>query len=100
MFSIQAAAAYAHFLVHRYDLASSLAEQARRGNPNFLLGICISAASNALAGRLEVAHRAISRALECDAGLRLSNLTNLTPFQRPEDFAMFAGGLRKAGLSD
>ncbi len=99
MYSIQAAAAYAHFLVHRYDMASSLAEQARRGNPNFILGICISAASNALAGRLEVAQRAISHARECDPGLRLSNLTNLTPFQRPENFTMFAGGLSKAGLS-
>src|SRR5262249_49521311 len=37
MYSILAAAAYAHFLLHRYDVASSLAEQARRGNPNFVL---------------------------------------------------------------
>lgn len=98
MFSIQAAAAYAHFLLHRYDVASSLAERARRGNPNFALGVCISAASNAFAGRLEAAQRAIAGALECDPDLRRSNLKNLTPFRRSEDFALFADGLSKAGL--
>jgi hypothetical protein len=100
MYGIRAAAAYAHFLLHRYDVASSLAEQARHGNPNFVLGVCVSAASNAFAGRIEAAQRAIAGALECDPGLRLSNLKNLTPFERSEDFALFADGLGKAGLPD
>jgi len=100
MFSIQAAAAYAHFLLQHYDIASLLGEQARRGNPNFALGVCISAASNAFAGRLEAAQRAIASALECDPNLRLSNLKNLTPFRQSEDFARFADGLSKAGLPD
>jgi TolB-like protein/class 3 adenylate cyclase len=100
MFSIQAAAAYAHFLARRYDVAAPLAEQARRGNPNFVLGTCISAASNALAGRLEVARRSIAWALECDPDLRLSNLKNVVPFRRSEDFDIFAAGLTKAGLPD
>jgi TolB-like protein len=100
MYSIQAAAAYAHFLLHHYDVASMLAEQSRRGNPNFTLGMCISAASNALAGRLETAQRAIAGALECDPDLRRSNLKNLTPLARSKDFALFADGLRRAGLPD
>jgi TolB-like protein/tetratricopeptide (TPR) repeat protein len=100
MYSIRAAAACAHFLLHRYDIASSLAEQARHGNQNFVLGLCISAASNAFAGRIEAAQRAVRRALECDPGLRLSNLKSLTPFERSEDFALFADGLSKAGLPD
>ena len=99
-YSIRAAAAYAHFLLHRYDVATSLAEQARHGNPNFVLGLCISAASNAFAGRIETAQRAIAGALACDPGLRLSNLRNQTPFERSEDFALFADGLGKAGLPD
>ena len=41
----------------RYDMASSCAEKSMRDNPTFLLAICISAASNALAGRLEPAQR-------------------------------------------
>ena len=67
---------------------------------HFLLAICISAASNALAGRLEPAQKAMARALECDPDLRASNLRDLAPFRRAEDFATFAKGLRKAGLPE
>jgi hypothetical protein len=79
-------------------MASSCAEQAARDNPAFLLAICISAASNALVGRLEPAQRAMSRALECDPNLNASNLRDLAPFRRAEDFTTFASGLHKAGL--
>jgi hypothetical protein len=71
-----------------------------RDNPAFLLAICISAASNALAGRLEPAQRGIARALEFNPNLRVSNLKELTPFRRAEDLATFAKGLRKAGLPE
>ncbi len=65
MYAMHGAMAYAHFLAGRYDLASSFAEKSMRENPNFLLAIRISAASNALAGRLEPARKAMARALEC-----------------------------------
>ena len=52
MFGMHGGMAYAHFLAGRYDMASSCAEKAMRDNPTFLLAICISAASNALAERL------------------------------------------------
>jgi hypothetical protein len=98
MYSMQGALAYAHFLESRYDVASSCAEASMRDNPTFLLSICISAASNALAGRLEPAQKAMARALERSPDLRASNLINLTPFRRAEDLATFARGLRNAGL--
>lgn len=60
MFSMQAAMAYAHFLASRYDMASSCAEKAMRDNPTFRLAICIFAASNALAGRLEPAQKSMA----------------------------------------
>jgi TolB-like protein len=97
-FGMHGATAYAHFLASRYDVASSWAEKAMRDNPTFLLAICISAASNALAGRLEPAQADMARALECDPDLRASNLEDLAPFRRAEDLATFAMGLRKAGL--
>jgi TolB-like protein len=75
MYGMHGAIAYAHFLASRYDMASSCAERSLRDNPNFLLVICISAASNALAGRLEPAREGIARALECNPDLRISNLT-------------------------
>ncbi len=100
MYGIHGAMAYAHFLASRYDIASSYAEKAMRDNPTFLHSICISAASNAFAGRLEPAQKAMARALEFNPGLRASNLRDLAPFRRAEDLASFAKGLRKAGLPE
>jgi TolB-like protein len=100
MFSMHGSMAYAHFISGRYEMASSCAEMATRDNPAFLLAICISAASNALAGRLEPARRAMSRALECDTNLRASSLRDLAPFRRANDFTTFIEGLRKAGLPE
>ena len=81
MYAMHGAMAYAHFLAGRYDMASSCAENSMRYNPTFLLAICVSAASNALAGRLDLAQRAISRALECDPDLRAANLRDLAMFR-------------------
>jgi tetratricopeptide (TPR) repeat protein len=100
MFAMQAATAYAHFLAGRYDVASSWAEKAMRDNPTFLLAISVSAASNALAGRLQPAQKGIAQALECNPDLRASNLEDLAPFRRAEDLATFAKGLRQAGLPE
>jgi len=97
-YAMHGAMAYAHFLKGRYDEASSCAESSLRFNPNFLLATCVSAASNAVAGRLDLARRAISRALERDPDLRAANLRDL--FHREEDFVTFAKGLRDAGLPD
>jgi TolB-like protein/Tfp pilus assembly protein PilF len=100
MYGMHGAMAYAHFLASRYDMASSYAEKSMRDNPKFLLAICISAASNALAGQIEPAQKAMKRALECSPDLRGSNLRDLASFRRAEDLAMFAKGLRKAGLPE
>ena len=62
--------------------------------------ICISAASNALAGHLEPAQKAMKRALECRPDLRASILSDLASFRREKDLAKFADGLRKAGLPE
>jgi TolB-like protein len=100
MYGMEGAMAYAHFLASRYDMASSCAEKSMRDNPTFLLAICISAASNALAGRLEPAQKAMARALEFNPDLRASNLRDLASFRQAEDLAVFAQGLRKAGLPE
>jgi hypothetical protein len=81
-------------------MASSWAEKAMRDNPTFLLTICASAASNALARRLGPAQIGIARALEGNPDLRASNLTGLTPFCRAKDLATFTKDLRKAGLPE
>ena len=100
MSGMHGAMAYAHFLASRYDMASSCAENAMRDNPASLLAICIFAASNAFAGRLESAQRSMAHALESSPDLRASNLKELAPFRRAEDLGRFANGLRKAGLPE
>jgi TolB-like protein len=99
-YATQGAMAHAHFLASRYDIAASCAESAMRDHPALLLSICISAASNALAGRRATARRATLQALERSPDLRTSNLKDLASFRRPEDFALFAKGLREAGLPE
>ena len=58
----------------------------------------IAAASHALAGRRDEAQRAMSRLRRLDPGLRMSNVGDWLPIRRPEDRAMLALGLQKAGL--
>jgi hypothetical protein len=60
----------------------------------------IAAASHALAGRLEEGRRAMDRVRQLDPSLRISNLRDWLPIQRPEDLAIFADGLREAGLPE
>ena len=62
--------------------------------------VSVIAASHALAGRPDEAQRAMNHLRELDPTLRISNLADWLPIRRPEDFATFADGLRKAGLPD
>jgi TolB-like protein/class 3 adenylate cyclase/tetratricopeptide (TPR) repeat protein len=100
MFRMQAGMALAHLLAGRLDDASSWAEKACRDLPSFLLVAGITAASHALAGRIDQAQRAMHHVRELDPALRLSTLEGWLPFRRPEDRATFADGLRRAGLPE
>ena len=65
------------------------------------LEIRIAAASNAMAGRLEQAHEAVSRLRQLNTALRVSNLKDvLGPYRRAEDLSRYGEGLRQAGLPE
>jgi TolB-like protein/class 3 adenylate cyclase len=100
MFGMQVVAAWGHFFAGRYDQALSWAQAAVREKPKFLAANCVAAASAALAGRPVEAQKAMAQVREIDPALRLSNLKDLILFRRPEDFARWAEGLRKAGLPE
>ena len=100
VFNMQAATAAAHFFAGRYAEASSWAEAATREKPTHLIATAMAAASGALTGRLSEAEKAMARLCQIDPALRLSNLKDLGPFRRPEDFARWVEGLRKAGLPE
>jgi tetratricopeptide (TPR) repeat protein len=99
-FRVQAGLATAHFLAARFDDASSWAEKAFRDMPIFLIAGAVLAASHALAGRTAEARQTMQRLRELDPALRISHLQEWLPFQRPDDLAVFANGLRKAGLPE
>ena len=100
LYRMEAGLATAHLFAGRFDAASSWAEKAFRELPSFLMVVSVIAASHALAGRLDEAQRAMKHLRELDPTLRISNLADWIPIRRPEDFATFAEGLRKAGLPE
>ena len=97
---IHAAVAYAHLLAGRYDDASVAAENALRARSNYLTAMRGASASHALAGRLGEARKLIAHVRQGDPALHISNLANLLPFRRAQDFNRWAEGLQKAGLPD
>ena len=100
LYRMQAGMALAHLFIGDPDTALSWAEKAVRDLPDFMLAISVLAASHALAGRLSEAQRAVHQLRQLDPALRLSNLTDWLPIQRPENLATFVDGLRRAGLPE
>ncbi len=92
--------AFAHFFAERYGEALSQIDEVLRENPDFHPALRLSAAANALAGRLEEAQRSLKRLRQIDPVLRVSNLKDLTPLCRADDAARYNEGMRKAGLPD
>jgi tetratricopeptide (TPR) repeat protein len=100
MFYMHHTIGLAHFLAGRYGEAWPLAERASRERPNFMASLRLSAASNALAGRMDEARAFVARARQLDPEMRISNLKDrIGPF-RPDDFNHLIDALRKAGLPE
>ncbi|WP_454869338.1 winged helix-turn-helix domain-containing tetratricopeptide repeat protein [Pseudomonas farris] len=100
IFRMQVGMALAHFVAGRFEPAAAWAEKALRNLPCLLASVALIAASHALSGRMDKAKQAMQRLHELDPSLRVSNLKDWLPIQRPEDFARFAEGLRLAGLPE
>jgi adenylate cyclase len=93
--------AHAHFFLGRYDEAASLAAIALQDKPDLQGVLRIHAASNAMAGRPEQAHKSVARLRQLNPALRVSNLKNvLGPYRHAEDVSRYEEGLRQAGLSE
>jgi tetratricopeptide (TPR) repeat protein len=91
--------ASAHFFLGRYDEAASWVAMALQDSPDLQPGLRIAAASNAMAGRLDQAHKAMARLRQLNPALRISNLKDVVgPYQNAEDLTQYGEGLRQAGL--
>jgi tetratricopeptide (TPR) repeat protein len=101
MFNVQDAIGSAHFAAGRYAEALSWCKAALREKPDFILALCTAAASAALSGQLADAEKAAATLRRLRPTLRISSLGELFPeLRRPEKFAKFAEGLRRAGLPE
>jgi TolB-like protein len=90
--------AMAHLLAGRTEDAVSWAEKASIHRSDHALPMSILAAIYARAGRGDEARLAVQQLRQLDPALRLSNLGEWLPFQRPQDLENFADALRGAGL--
>jgi TolB-like protein/Tfp pilus assembly protein PilF len=98
---MRAGTAHAHFFLGRYDEAASWAAMALQDNPDYHPGLRIAAASNAMAGRPEQAHKAMARLRQLNPALRVSTLKDMRgPYRRAEDLSRYEEGLRRAGLPE
>jgi len=98
---MQAGTAHAHLFLGRYDEAASWAAMALQDNPDFQPGLRIDAASNAMAGRPEQAHKAVARLRQLNPALRVSSLKDvLGPYRHAEDLSRYEEALRQAGLPE
>jgi tetratricopeptide (TPR) repeat protein len=97
---MQSATAFAHVFAGRYEAAVVHAEAALSENPVLHMGLRAAALSCALAGYTRSAQVFMARLREIDPALRISNLQDVTPLQRPQDVALYAEGLRAAGLPE
>jgi adenylate cyclase len=98
---MQVGTAHAHFFLGGYGEAASWAAMALQGNPDLQAVLRIDAASNAMAGRPEQAHKAVARLRQLNPALRVSNLKDvLGPYRHADDLSRYEEGLRRAGLPE
>ncbi|WP_193370686.1 hypothetical protein [Pelagibius marinus] len=97
-FAMQAVVVLGHFLAGHEEEAHALASGAMRELPNFPIAVGVAAASAAISGRDAEAALVIGHLREQAPALRLSNLSDWFASWRPEDFAGWSEGLRRAGL--
>ena len=100
IFNMQSAVASAHYLAGHHGEALSWAQKAMRAQTHLIIAACVAAASAALLGEESVALAAMDKLRQLDPDLRISNLKRQFPIRRPEDFAAWADGLRRAGLPE
>ena len=98
IFIAQAGMALACVVAGRLAEASSWAARALQLHPQFVVGLRVSMAADALAGRIEEARRTYAAYRRLDPEARLSNLGQRFRFSRPETLQIFVDALRLAGM--
>jgi TolB-like protein/class 3 adenylate cyclase len=99
-FIMQSTISAAHFFAGRCAEAMSWAETSLREHPDYIPSLAVAAAAGALAGNTIAAEKAMARLRHLMPELCISNLKDMWPIRRAEDFDRWAEGMRKAGLPE
>jgi len=96
----KAGTAHCYFYLGRYDEAMAWSALAFEDGANNQAVLRIKAASNALAGRTEVAQEAVALLRQVNPTLRISNLKEVLGPYRQEDLSRYQEAMRLAGLPE
>ena len=100
MMIMQSGIAYAHFMTGNYDEAASWAAMALQESPEYPPALRQAAASHAMAGRMEQAHKAMARLGNSFHTATLESQERTGPISARRRLARYAEGLRCAGLPE
>lgn len=100
IFNMHSSLAAAHFFAGRNDQALRWARLALREQPELTSAASIAAAAAALAGDEREARNAVAALRLLEPTLRVTTLHEYWPLRRAEDLALWAEGLRSAGLPE
>jgi tetratricopeptide (TPR) repeat protein len=100
VWSMSRALAFAHFIGKRYEEAIVSSGSVTTSPQNAAIGAAAVAASAALLGLEDDAHRALQQLTAVEPNLRLSTLRSRFPIVRDDDYQRFVGALRLAGMPE
>jgi tetratricopeptide (TPR) repeat protein len=92
--------AFAHMIAGRYEEGLAHARQGLIEQPRSIALLRIKAGLCGLAGRIEEGREAIERLLELYPGMTMDYMKSASIYIQPEPRAIYAEGLRKAGLPE
>ncbi len=91
---------WACLLQGKYDEAQKWANGALSRQPNATAAMRVSAAANALAGRIPEARRVATAMLQLNPTMSISYLSSNSPFRRSQDLEKVLEGWRLAGIPE
>jgi TolB-like protein len=100
MYNMQAALAFAQLFLGRRREAAEASERILREQPEYWPAMRICAVTNALLGELDKARAAMARLRAAFPKLTVANLNEQSPLLRADYRALWANGMRAAGLPE
>jgi DNA-binding SARP family transcriptional activator len=99
-FMIDSALMWPHLVLGEYELAAEIGRRATGVAPGFTANWKLYLSTLGHLGRTKEAESALKHLLELEPGFTVRSAVERSPLLRPEDLAIYAEGLRLAGLEE